>query len=80
MGYAPVGVFHAHRCPVVVSAVAEALGEQKARAVIASGAETVVSGNIGCLTQLEAHLKRLGSPIQVRHTLQLLRDALVPPT
>ncbi len=28
MGYAPVGVFHAHRCPVVVSAVAEALGEQ----------------------------------------------------
>ena len=61
-------------------AIAEALGEQKARAVIASGAETVVSGNIGCLTQLEAHLKRLGSPIQVRHTLQLLRDALVPPT
>src|SRR3989344_1941041 len=28
MGYAPVGVFHALRCPVVVSAVAEALGEQ----------------------------------------------------
>ena len=55
--------------------IAASLGEQKARAVIATGAEAVISGNIGCLTQLRVHLKRLGSPIQVRHTMQALRDA-----
>jgi glycolate oxidase iron-sulfur subunit len=55
--------------------IAASLGEKKARAVIATGAEVVASGNIGCLTQLRAHLAKLGSPIQVRHTMQVLRDA-----
>jgi glycolate oxidase iron-sulfur subunit len=55
--------------------IAASLGEQKARAVIASGGEVVASGNIGCLTQLRVHLERLGSPIKVRHTMQVLRDA-----
>lgn len=55
--------------------IAASLGAQKADNVIATGAETVVSGNIGCLTQLHAHLGQHGSPIQVRHTMQLLRDA-----
>jgi glycolate oxidase iron-sulfur subunit len=54
---------------------AASLGAQKAKAVIGTGAEVVASGNIGCLTQLRAHLKTLGSPIQVRHTMQVLRDA-----
>jgi glycolate oxidase iron-sulfur subunit len=55
--------------------IAASLGEQKARAVIASGAETVVSGNIGCLTQLRSHLAKLDSKVDVRHTMQVLRDA-----
>ncbi len=55
--------------------IAASLGEQKARAVIATGADVVASGNIGCLTQLESHLQKLGSPIRVRHTMQILRDA-----
>jgi glycolate oxidase iron-sulfur subunit len=55
--------------------IAASLGAQKADNVIATGAETVVSGNIGCLTQLQAHLGQHGSPIKVRHTMQLLRDA-----
>lgn len=55
--------------------IAASLGEKKARAVIATGAEVVASGNIGCLTQLRAHLAKLGSSIQVRHTMQVLRDA-----
>jgi glycolate oxidase iron-sulfur subunit len=54
---------------------AASLGAQKARAVAATGAEVVASGNIGCLTQLSAHLKKLGSPVRVRHTMQVLRDA-----
>ncbi len=56
--------------------VAASLGEQKARAVMDSGVMMVASGNIGCLTQLKMHLGRLDSPIRVRHTIQILRDAL----
>ena len=55
--------------------IAASLGEKKARAVIGTGAEVVASGNIGCLTQLRVHLAKLGSPIRVRHTMQVLRDA-----
>jgi glycolate oxidase iron-sulfur subunit len=55
--------------------IAASLGEQKAKAVIATDAEVVASGNIGCLTQLRMHLKKLGSDLPVRHTMQVLRDA-----
>ena len=54
---------------------AASLGAQKARAVLATGAAVVASGNIGCLTQLAVHLKKFGSPVRVRHTMQVLRDA-----
>ncbi len=60
-------------------AIAASLGEQKARAVIATGASVVASGNIGCLTQLRLHLAKLGSPITIRHTMQILRDAYGAP-
>jgi len=56
--------------------VAASLGEQKARAVMDSGVMMVASGNIGCLTQLKMHLGRLDASIGVRHTIQILRDAL----
>jgi glycolate oxidase iron-sulfur subunit len=55
--------------------VAASLGEQKARAVLSTGADIVACGNIGCMTQLQMHLKALGSSVAVRHTLQVLRDA-----
>jgi glycolate oxidase iron-sulfur subunit len=55
--------------------IAAALGEKKARAVVATGAETVASGNIGCLVQLRVHLARLQATVRVRHTMQVLRDA-----
>jgi glycolate oxidase iron-sulfur subunit len=56
-------------------AIAHSLGAQKADAVAATGATTVASGNIGCLTQLRTHLANRSQPIRVRHTLQVLRDA-----
>lgn len=56
-------------------ATAASLGAQKAATVLASGAGTVASGNIGCLTQLRAHLEKTGSPVRVWHTMQVLRDA-----
>jgi glycolate oxidase iron-sulfur subunit len=55
--------------------IAAALGEKKARAVLATGAEVLATGNIGCLTQLRAHFAKLGSNLPVRHTVQVLRDA-----
>jgi glycolate oxidase iron-sulfur subunit len=54
--------------------IADSLGAQKAQAVIATGATTVATGNIGCLTQLRTHLARTNSPIRVQHTMQVLRD------
>jgi glycolate oxidase iron-sulfur subunit len=59
-------------------AIASSLGTQKARNILATGAEIVVTGNIGCMTQVAMHLKKLGSPIRVRHTMQVLRDAHQP--
>ena len=56
-------------------AIAASLGEQKAQAVISTGASIVASGNIGCLTQLRVHLAKLSSTIKIRHTMQVLRDA-----
>jgi glycolate oxidase iron-sulfur subunit len=55
--------------------IAAALGARKARAILATGADVAVSGNIGCLMQVRMHLGRLGSAVAVRHTMQLLRDA-----
>jgi len=55
--------------------IAASLGGQKAQAVMATGATVVATGNIGCLTQLGTHLQKLGSPVRVRHTMQVLRDA-----
>ncbi|PNY79682.1 glycolate oxidase subunit GlcF [Deinococcus koreensis] len=48
------------------------LGDRKARNVMATGADFVVSGNVGCHTQLQSHLGRLGSPVRVLHTVELL--------
>jgi glycolate oxidase iron-sulfur subunit len=56
--------------------VAAALGAAKARAVIATGAQAVVTGNVGCLVQVSSHLARAGRPLPVLHTMQLLDQAL----
>jgi len=48
------------------------LGERKARNIAATKAELVVSGNPGCLLQLNASLNRLGHEIPTMHTIQLL--------
>jgi glycolate oxidase iron-sulfur subunit len=56
-------------------AIASSLGAQKAQSVVATEASVVASGNIGCLTQLRTHLAKTKSPIAVRHTMQVLRDA-----
>ena len=55
--------------------IAANLGAAKARAIAGTGADVVATGNIGCLTQLTLHLSLERTPIPVRHTMQILRDA-----
>jgi glycolate oxidase iron-sulfur subunit len=51
------------------------LGERKARNLLATGAEAIATGNIGCLTQVDTHLRALGHEIPVLHTFQVLDRA-----
>ncbi len=55
--------------------LAQTLGQRKANSVAATGADLLVTGNIGCMTQISTHLGRLGKPIPVQHTIQLLDRA-----
>ncbi|MDQ3397512.1 MAG: heterodisulfide reductase-related iron-sulfur binding cluster [Deinococcota bacterium] len=54
---------------------ARELGERKARNLIDTGAEAVATGNIGCMTQLQTHLRALGKPLPVLHTVEVLDRA-----
>jgi glycolate oxidase iron-sulfur subunit len=55
--------------------VASELGRRKAQALLATGAEAVATGNIGCLTQIQTHLRALGRELPVMHTVQVLDRA-----
>ena len=59
-------------------ALAHALGQRKAKAVLATGASIVVSGNIGCLTQLTTHLTSIAGADAPRvvHTIELIDEAI----
>ena len=52
-----------------------ALRRRKVANVIATGAEVVVSANPGCMLQLQAGLAEAGSPVIVRHVVEVLDDA-----
>jgi glycolate oxidase iron-sulfur subunit len=55
--------------------IANSLGERKARNLLASGAQLIAAGNIGCLTQIITHLQRLGHEVPVMHTIEVLDAA-----
>jgi len=55
--------------------IAQNLGERKAENVIATGASVVVTGNIGCLVQIDKHLRSFGDRVAVLHTVQVLDRA-----
>ncbi len=56
-------------------AIAHELGERKARAVLSTGAEAVVTGNIGCMMQIQTHLQSQGKQLPIWHTMELLDKA-----
>jgi glycolate oxidase iron-sulfur subunit len=55
--------------------LARQIGERKARNILATGAQAVVTGNIGCITQIRTHLELLGHPLAIWHTVELLDAA-----
>ena len=62
--------------------IAHILGHRKAVNILDTGADAVVSGNIGCLIQIRSHLSKLNrgnggiqKPIPVWHTIELIDKA-----
>ena len=62
--------------------IAHKLGHRKAVNIFDTGADAVVSGNIGCLIQLRSHLSQLNGgnggsnkPIPVWHTIEIIDKA-----
>jgi glycolate oxidase iron-sulfur subunit len=52
------------------------LGERKARALIATGADVIAAANPGCTVQIAMHLERLGHKIPVVHPVELLARSI----
>jgi glycolate oxidase iron-sulfur subunit len=50
-------------------AIARELGQRKAHNIANTGAEAVVTGNIGCMTQIQSHLS---IPLPIYHTMEVL--------
>ncbi len=48
------------------------MASDKARDVAASGAETLLAGDLGCLLNMAGRLSREGSPVRVRHVAEVL--------
>lgn len=60
---------------VEMPAVSEAIMNAKLDRVEASGADTLVGGDVSCLMHMEGGLRRRGSKIEVKHIAELLGDA-----
>ena len=52
--------------------IASELGVKKAKTVIETEADVLVTGNIGCIVQIQNHLNSLGSRIRVMHLVEFL--------
>ena len=55
---------------------AAALGARKARHLIETGAQAIAAGNPGCAAQLDLHLRELGCPLPIHHTVELLSRSI----
>ena len=55
--------------------IAEQLGARKATKIVETGASGLVTTNIGCITQIESHLRFMNSPIPVMHVMEMLDNS-----
>jgi L-lactate dehydrogenase complex protein LldE len=59
--------------------ISNAIVAKKAANVRASGAHTLLAGDLGCLMNIAGKLQREGSPIQVRHIAEVLAGFIDEP-
>jgi L-lactate dehydrogenase complex protein LldE len=59
---------------VEMPAISAAIMDEKLDRVEASGADTLVGGDVSCLMHLEGGLRRRGSKVVVKHIAELLAD------
>ncbi|CAA7621920.1 (Fe-S)-binding protein [Magnetospirillum sp. UT-4] len=52
--------------------ISERMVDDKVAAIAATGAGTVLAGDLGCLLNIAGRLKRKGSPVRVRHVAEVL--------
>ncbi len=57
---------------VKYSDISNAIVTKKTANIAASGADTLLAGDLGCLMNMAGKLKREGSPIKVRHVAEVL--------
>lgn len=57
---------------VKYSDISNQIVEKKTANIAASGADTLLAGDLGCLMNMAGKLKREGSPIKVRHVAEVL--------
>ena len=55
--------------------LANRLGERKARNVMKTDAQALITGNIGCMVQIERNLDAAGHPMPVLHTMEIVARA-----
>jgi L-lactate dehydrogenase complex protein LldE len=54
--------------------ISDRMVTDKANDIVASGADTLLAGDLGCLLNMAGKLTRLGKPIRVRHVAEVLAD------
>jgi L-lactate dehydrogenase complex protein LldE len=61
--------------------ISDKMVSDKAADIVATGADTLLCGDMGCLLNMAGKLARLGQPIAVRHVAEVLADMTetVPP-
>ena len=52
------------------------LGRRKAKNLLATGVREVAAGNPGCALQIAAFAEELGTPLRVRHPIELLHASI----
>jgi L-lactate dehydrogenase complex protein LldE len=54
--------------------ISNAMVSEKSADITATGAGTLLAGDLGCLMNMAGKLQREGSPVQVRHVAEVLAD------
>ena len=59
--------------------ISDKMLEKKLKHIHATGADTLIAGDLGCLMNMAGKLKRQGSPVKVRHIAEVLAGDMSTP-